>query len=87
MLAALALLVPAPDPQEGPWRQLIDFTPTAERPDGTSLFLLEADMLPQGSPARRDERPVRYLWVNHGTVVGDQAVTLVTTSTPRWTSG
>ena len=81
MLAALALLVPAPDPQEGPWRQLIDFTPTAERPDGTSLFLLEADMLPQGSPARRDERPVRYLWVNHGTVVGDQAVTLVTGTT------
>jgi hypothetical protein len=81
VLAALALTVPAADPQDGPWRQLIDFTPTAERPDGTSLFLLEADMLPEGSPARRDERPVRYLWVNHGAVVGDQAVTLVTGTT------
>ena len=81
VLAALALLVPAPDPQDGPWRQLINFVPTAEQPDGTSLFLLEADMLPQGSPARREERPVRYLWVNHGAVVGDQAVTLVTGTT------
>jgi len=81
ILAALALVVPAADPQDGPWRQLIDFTPTAERPDGTSLFLLEADMLPQGSPTRRDARPVRYIWVNHGAVVGDQAVTLVTGTT------
>jgi hypothetical protein len=81
VLAALALLVPAPDPQDGPWRQLIDFVPTAERPDGTSLFLLEADMLPQGSPARRTPHSVRYLWVNHGAVVGDQAVTLVTGTT------
>ncbi|MFW2342025.1 hypothetical protein [Brevundimonas sp.] len=81
VLAALALLVPAPEPQDGPWRQLIDFTPTAEQPDGASLFLLEADMLPQGSPARRDARPVRYLWVNHGAVIGDQAVTLVTGTT------
>lgn len=81
VLAALALIVPAADPQDGPWRQLIDFTPTAERPDGTSLFLLEADMLPQGSPARREARPVRYVWVNHGTVVGDQAVTRVTGTT------
>lgn len=81
VLAALALLVPAPDPQDGPWRQLIDFTPTAEQPDGTSLFLLEADMLPQGSPSRQEERPVRYLWVEHGAVIGDQAVTLVTGTT------
>lgn len=81
VLAALALFVPAADPQDGPWRQLIDFTPTAERPDGTSLFLLEADMLPQGSPARREVRPVRYVWVDHGTVVGDQVVTQVTGTT------
>lgn len=81
VLAALALVVPAADPRDGPWRQLIDFTSTAERPDGTSLFLLEADMLPEGSPARREEHPVRYLWVDHGAVVGDQAVTLITGTT------
>ena len=81
LLAALALLVPAPDPQDGPWRQLIDFVPTAERPDGTSLFLLEADMLPEGSPRRQTDHPVRYLWVNHGAVVGEQAVTLITGTT------
>lgn len=72
-LAALALLSPAPEADNGPWRQLIDFTPTAERPDGTSLFLREADMLPQGTPRSWDSRTARHLWVNHGVVVGGQA--------------
>lgn len=76
-LAALALLSPAPEAGDGPWRQLIDFNPTAEQPDGTSLFLLEADMLPQGTPRSWDTRTARHVWVNHGAVVGGQAYTVI----------
>ena len=76
-LAALALLSPAPEAGDGPWRQLIDFNPTAEQPDGASMFLLEADMLPQGTPRSWDTRSARYVWVNHGAVVGGQAWTVI----------
>jgi hypothetical protein len=75
--AALALLSPAPEAGDGPWRQLIDFNPTAERPDGTSLFLLEADMLPQGTPRSWEIRTARHVWVNHGAIVGGQAWTVI----------
>lgn len=76
-LAALALLSPAPEADDGAWRQLIDFNPTAEQPNGTSLFLLEADMLPQGTPRSWDTRTARHLRVNHGAVVGSQAWTVI----------
>jgi hypothetical protein len=76
-LAALALLSPAPEAADGPWRQLIDFNPTAEQPDGTSLFLRQADMLPQGAPRSWDTRMARHVWVNHGAVVGGQAWTVI----------
>ena len=77
LFAALALMPPAPDAEHGPWRQLIDFNPTAEQPDGTSLFLLESDMLPQGTPRSWDTRTARHVWVNHGAVVGGQAYTVI----------
>ena len=77
LFAALALLSPAPEADDGPWRQLIDFNPTAERPDGTSLFLLESDMLPHGTPRSWDTRTARHVWVNHGAVVGGQAWTVI----------
>lgn len=77
LFAVLALMSPASEAGEGPWRQLIDFNPTAERPDGTSLFLREADMLPEGAPRRRESRSARYVWVNHGAVTGNQAITIV----------
>ena len=73
LLAAISLALPGDARSDGPWRQLIDFKPTAEFSDGTSLFLLESDMLPQGAPHSRDVRRARQLWVNHGVVVGDQA--------------
>ncbi|MBA4001157.1 hypothetical protein [Brevundimonas sp.] len=76
-LAALALLSPAPEAGDGPWRQLIDFNPTAERPDGTSVFLRQADMLPQGTPRSWETRTARHVWVNHGAVVGGQAWTVI----------
>lgn len=76
-LAALVLLSPTPEVDDGPWRQLIDFNPTAEQPDGASLFLLEADMLPQGTPRSWDTRSARHVWVNHGAVVGGQAYTVI----------
>jgi hypothetical protein len=72
LLAALSLVLPGAGPGDGPWRQLIDFNPTAESPDGVSLFLLESDMLPEGAPRSRDVRRARQLWVNHGVVVGEQ---------------
>ncbi|MEH6663679.1 MAG: hypothetical protein V7678_02415 [Brevundimonas sp.] len=77
LLAALALVSPAPEAGDGPWRQLIDFNPTAERPDGTSVFLLAADMLPQGTPRSWKTRTARHVWVNHGAVVGGQAYTVI----------
>lgn len=73
LLAAISLALPEAAPGDGPWRQLIDFNPTAEFADGTSLFLLESDMLPEGAPRSRDVRRARQLWVNHGVVVGEQA--------------
>ncbi|GAD60463.1 hypothetical protein IWC96_03190 [Brevundimonas sp. BAL450] len=77
LFAALALLSPAPEAGDGPWRQLIDFNPTAERPDGVSLFLRQADMLPQGTPRSWETRMARHVWVNHGAVVGGQAWTVI----------
>ena len=77
LFAAFALLSPAPESGDGPWRQLIDFNPTAERPDGTSVFLRQADMLPQGTPRSREIRTARHVWVNHGAVVGGQAWTVI----------
>lgn len=77
LFAALALLSPAPEAGDGPWRQLIDFNPTAERPDGTSVFLRQADMLPQGAPRSWETRTARHVWVNHGAVTGGQAWTVI----------
>jgi hypothetical protein len=73
LFAALSLAIPGTDPGEGRWRQLIAFNPTAEMPDGTSLFLLESDMLPGGAPRSLEVRRARQLWVNHGVAVGEQA--------------
>lgn len=80
LLAAMALLVPASDANEGPWRQLIAFSPTAAMSEGKSLFLLEGDMLPQGAPRSHDIRRARQLWVSHGAIVGRQAYVLIDSS-------
>lgn len=63
---------------EGPWRQLIRFEATAQQPDGVSLWVTDAAVLPPDAPARRDERRARELWVVHGRTVGDQAYTIIT---------
>lgn len=76
--AALALLAPETPPTEGPWRQLIRFEPTAERPDGISLWISEGAVLPPEGPATRDPREVKELWITHGAVVGDQAYVVKT---------
>lgn len=73
LIAAVSLALPGAAPGDGQWRQLIDFNPTAEYPDGASLFLLESDMLPEGAPRSREVRRARQLWVRHGAVVGEQA--------------
>ena len=79
--AALALLAPE-TPQtvgtEGPWRQLIRFEATAERPDGISLWVSEGAVLPPDGPSTRDMREVKELWISHGAVVGGQAYVVKT---------
>ena len=75
LLAALSILTApaqAPEP-EGPWRQLIRFQPTAERPDGASLWITDAAVLPPDGPRSRETREARELWVIHGATVGGQA--------------
>lgn len=82
-LAALALTTatsetPPTAPTEGPWRQIIRFQPTAERPDGISLWVSEGALLALDAPATRDVREVKELWVSHGAITGGQAVTVKT---------
>lgn len=79
LLTLIALLGLSPEGQEeGAWRQLIRFEATAEQPDGVSLWVTDAAVLPPDGPARRDERRSQELWVVHGRTVGDQAYTIVT---------
>lgn len=86
MIAWLAVLplvaVPPATPPaaatDGPWRQLIRFEPTAEHPDGTSLWINERAVLPPDGPSTREVREVKELWVAHGAVVGGQAYVVKT---------
>lgn len=80
-LAALALTTAVSDtpptaPTSGPWRQIIRFQPSAEYPDGSSLWISESALLASDAPATRETRPVRELWVSEGAVTGGQAYVL-----------
>lgn len=82
-LAALALTAAASDtpptaPTEGPWRQIIRFESTPQRPDGISLWISEGAVLPPDGPPIRDVRAVTELWVSHGAVTGGQAYVVKT---------
>lgn len=72
-LTAVASETPPTTTTEGPWRQLIRFAPSAERPDGISLWISEGAVLPPDGPSTRDIRAVKELWVAHGTLTGGQA--------------
>lgn len=75
LLAALALSSATPA-SDGPWRQLIAFTPTEERPDGASLWITDAAVLPADGPRSREMREAKELWVVSGATVGGQAITI-----------
>lgn len=82
-LTALALLAtpseaPPTASTDGPWRQIIRFVPTADTPDGVSLWISEGAVLPPEGPSSRDTREVKALWVAHGAVTGGQAYTVET---------
>lgn len=77
-LAAAASEAPPTAQTEGPWRQIIRFEPTAERPDGISLWVSEGAILPPDAPGTREVRAVKELWVSHGAITGGQAFVVKT---------
>lgn len=83
-LAALALTTAASQTPptasiEGPWRQIIRFQPSAEYPDGSSLWISEDALLAPDAPSTRETRPVQELWVSEGAITGGQAYVLKST--------
>ena len=72
-VAALGLQTPRAAATDGPWRRLIHFEPTAQSPDGVSLWVSEDAVLPPDGPSTREVRTVKELWVAQGAVVGGQA--------------